>query len=96
MWGIGVGNFVEGTEFYGPFPSQDAAVTWAIQEFEAGEEWHPFKLQSPDLDFNDDEIGDAMPTIVSDEEIENLINRQKKSALPKQVVVDLSELSEGA
>lgn len=102
------GSPVEGLEFYGPFQTEDDALSWAMVEWEDQADWWPAELTHPDKSFNDtpvvcDNCGTSMtcdecranyPVVtVSGEELEAMLGRAKHS-LPKEVMLDLSGIAE--
>lgn len=88
------GNPVEGFEAIGPFENDTDAISWAANVLTVFD-WVPMKLNHPDPSVNDDEESEAI--VLTGEELEELLKRSKttKDTLPKQVMLDLSEIPVG-
>ena len=96
------GNPIDGFKHYGPFEDSNSAISWGTHEFQEDPDWWFDKLENPDPNFNDDEIGDGEAIDLNDPEMAHLKEqilaiqgRSAASMLPKEILVDLSEIPEG-
>ena len=87
---------------HGPFHTEKEAVDWAVENWEGQPEWVVMDVQHPsDYNEEEDDMGDepdAKYTKVDPAELERLIRQAEKSResqLPKEILLDLSEIPVG-
>ena len=105
------GDPVTGFSFTGPFQTEDDAMSWAMIEYDHESDWWPAEMEHPDKTFNDEPVecsqcgtsqtcddckDQGNVVIITGKELEEMLKNQGKSNLPRQVMMDLSELPVGA
>lgn len=94
MFVVLVGDFNNGFSVHGPFHSGEEAISWGVNEADGGA-WFEMEVHHPD-DYNaETPDADEHPTEVSMEELERYlagVEASRKQNLPKEVMIDLSEL----
>ena len=94
MWIIIHGNPIEGFAYHGVWETEDEAFSWAMAEYDQGDDFWATKIIIANPDFNEpDEFADSKAIDVSPEELERIIAQaQNQPKMPRQVMVDLSEI----
>lgn len=79
----------------GPFDDEKTAIDWAVQVLEGEPEWFVMEVHSPnEIAMIDDGPGELVDVPIADLE-RMLADAEKNKKLPKEVLMDLSEIPTG-
>lgn len=94
MFVVLVGDLNSGFSVHGPFHSHDEAVSWGVNEADGGM-WQEMEVQHPS-DYNqaDDDVHDVPLAELAEylAAAEAARKKKREEQLPKEVMIDLSEL----